>query len=178
MAESPRSIVKKVAETVLVRSGAAAIARRRRIHDVAILAYHNIVPRGESVFGERSLHLDQDAFGVQLDHLMETHEIVGLDDLIERGPGAGAPAAVVTFDDAYLGALTAPHYQKLDGVTPACSPGLDIQGRDLATQGIAGVNGVFAVEAQAVGKPGHDLFCQGGQPAIGKPGDGIGFVYQ
>jgi peptidoglycan/xylan/chitin deacetylase (PgdA/CDA1 family) len=70
------------------------------------LAYHNIVPRGERAVGDRSLHLSQDAFADQLDELCDTHAVIGLEEAFDPVTSA-APRAVVTFDDGYLGTLTA-----------------------------------------------------------------------
>jgi peptidoglycan/xylan/chitin deacetylase (PgdA/CDA1 family) len=75
---------------------------------VAVLAYHNVLPQGEPMTGDRSLHLPQEAFSRQLDLLCATHEIVTLDALFEPSDGGGRrPRAAITFDDAYQGALTA-----------------------------------------------------------------------
>lgn len=100
--------VKHVIEHGLVWGGAARAARRRRVNDVIILAYHDIVPTGERTAGEAPLHLPQAAFAAQLDALVRTHDVVRLDDALAPRAGPGArPRAVITFDDAYRGALTA-----------------------------------------------------------------------
>jgi peptidoglycan/xylan/chitin deacetylase (PgdA/CDA1 family) len=72
-----------------------------------ILAYHNVVPHGEKPVGDLPLHLDQRAFGEQLDRILETHEIVPLSEIGSRPPDPGRARAIVTFDDAYRSALTA-----------------------------------------------------------------------
>lgn len=98
----------RVAELLIARSGAAALARRLRRADVVILAYHNVVPHGEPVRGDASLHLEQRAFAEQLDRLLDTHRVVALSELTPgAGPPDDPPNAVLTFDDAYAGALTA-----------------------------------------------------------------------
>ena len=101
---------KKVVEGLLSRSGAAGFAERRRWPLTVILAYHNIVPAGESAVGDVSLHIDQATFGDQLDWLLERGRIVGLGDALaeggDRDPSAGA-RIVITFDDAYRGTMTA-----------------------------------------------------------------------
>lgn len=80
---------------------------RRRVHPSAvILAYHGIVPRGETVAGEASLHTDQEVFGEQLDALAETHDVVPLGQVLAAAHPE-RPRAAITFDDAYLGCLTA-----------------------------------------------------------------------
>lgn len=106
-----RSSLKHVAERFVVASGAAALLRRLRRDRDLILAYHNIVPDRAASDGERSLHLSRQDFSRQLDALVDTHEVVGLDDLLAGGGengGRGSRArAAVTFDDGYRGALTA-----------------------------------------------------------------------
>ena len=94
-------------ERLLVISGlpSATIARLRG--DTLILAYHNIIPDGELPAGDRSLHLPRRAFVAHLDALVETHNIVSLDDVVKHVPaGSSRPRAVITFDDAYRGAVT------------------------------------------------------------------------
>ena len=104
-----RSALKHIVERVMVVSGLAAVARRRRRGGALILAYHDIVPHGEHVAGDRSLHLTQASFARQLDALLATHEVVPLTAILAgpaRSPAQRARVAI-TFDDAYLGAMTA-----------------------------------------------------------------------
>ena len=98
--------LKRQIEKTLVRSSALRLARWLRPVDTIILAYHNIVPQHEPVFGERNLHLPLQDLCRQLDLLQETHQVVGLDRLAERPDSDGRPRAVITFDDAYCGAVT------------------------------------------------------------------------
>lgn len=95
-------------EASLDALGAVRWQRNRRRGRVLILAYHNIVRHGERPAGERSLHLDQEMFAAQLDLLKSTHEVISLDRLtdLRKGP-ADRPRAVITWDDAYRGAVTA-----------------------------------------------------------------------
>lgn len=103
-----RSAAKRMVELALVHGGVASLARSRRAGQVLVLAYHNIVPHGERTAGDRSLHLPQAAFAAQLDALAETHDIVTLATaLAAPATATDRPRAVLTFDDAYLGALTA-----------------------------------------------------------------------
>jgi peptidoglycan/xylan/chitin deacetylase (PgdA/CDA1 family) len=82
--------------------------RRRRAADAVVLAYHNIVPDGAEVLGDRSLHLPQREFARQLDLLRETHDVVPLDQVLEPPSGPRTrPRAAITFDDACQGAVTA-----------------------------------------------------------------------
>ena len=101
-----RGALKSLVERGLVASGATRFGRARLGGRVLVLAYHNIVPRGEQPVGDRSLHLPQQQLADQLDQLCETHEVVPLDAVLDA-PGSGRPRVVLTFDDAYRGALTA-----------------------------------------------------------------------
>jgi peptidoglycan/xylan/chitin deacetylase (PgdA/CDA1 family) len=103
-----RTMVKRGAERLIVATGMPRMVRHLRNDDVAVLAYHNVLPQGEPKTGDRSLHLPQEAFSRQLDLLCETHDIVTLDALFEPSDGGRMrPRAAITFDDAYQGALTA-----------------------------------------------------------------------
>lgn len=102
------SLLKQVVEGALARGGPAALASRRNRPHAAILAYHNIVPRGERAVGDLSLHIDQDTFGQQLDALQERTDIVPLATIMQPWNGEPRRARVaITFDDAYLGTMTA-----------------------------------------------------------------------
>lgn len=92
----------------MVVAGVDRLARLRVAPSGVILAYHNVVPRGEALAGDLSLHLEQDRFSDQLDFLLETHDVVSLDELVDSDwTVTSRPRAVLTFDDAYEGALTA-----------------------------------------------------------------------
>lgn len=99
-------ILKRPAEYVLAHGGPAHLLRAWYRGDVLVLAYHGICPDDVPESGERSLHLPRSAFAEQLDRLMESHEIVPLDEVL-RGDhdSPGRPRAVITFDDAYQGAV-------------------------------------------------------------------------
>jgi peptidoglycan/xylan/chitin deacetylase (PgdA/CDA1 family) len=102
-----RSAAKHAAERLLLASGIPRIARRRHTQDVLILAYHNIVPDDAPACGEESLHLPRSRFAAQLDMLGQTHDVVPLAEALDsRSAAGGRPRAVITFDDAYQGALT------------------------------------------------------------------------
>jgi len=108
---SVRGRVKRAVETAFVLGGGASIARRAHGSRLLVLAYHNIVPNGLEIHGDRSLHLRQSDFATQLDTLTRTHEVVSLTDAlshVKTGTTSGArPLVAITFDDAYSGALTA-----------------------------------------------------------------------
>jgi peptidoglycan/xylan/chitin deacetylase (PgdA/CDA1 family) len=108
-AERLRTRVKSAVERMLVSSGAAAIARWRLNNGAFIVAYHNVIPDGARAASDVSLHVTRSRFAEQLDALMETHEIVRLDEALRAPVGQQwrhRPVAAITFDDAYRGALT------------------------------------------------------------------------
>ncbi len=97
--------LKRAIEVLLARGGPAAAARRTRRGKALVLAYHNIVPAGAPPAGERSLHLSADLFKRQLDLVQRWLTVVPAADLV--GPANdGRARVVVTFDDAYRGAVT------------------------------------------------------------------------
>ncbi|HEV2178797.1 MAG TPA: polysaccharide deacetylase family protein [Gemmatimonadaceae bacterium] len=103
-----RRQLKHLVEYGLVWSGAPRVALVSRRSRTLILAYHAIVPTGESPAGDASLHLPQAKFAAQLDVLARTHDVVPLADALAPSPaGATRPRVAVTFDDAYQGAVTA-----------------------------------------------------------------------
>lgn len=98
---------KRAAEVLVARSGLPAWRERRSHPSTVILAYHNIVPRGETAAGDLSLHIDQDVFAEHLDFLLERRVVVPLSELAHTHGRAGEARAVITFDDAYRGTLEA-----------------------------------------------------------------------
>ena len=99
-----RRWVKLAGEQFLTSLGLARWGRRAQGDRVAILAYHNVVPDDLAPSGDRSLHLPLTSFQEQLDVLQGHFDIIGLDEL--HLAGSGRPRAVITFDDAYRGAVT------------------------------------------------------------------------
>ncbi len=100
--------VKGVAEQAAARSGLVALAERAHRGDVAILSYHNVVPHGEPQPGDRSLHLPVARFEAHLDMLSDRYDVISLDDVTASPEGrarGGAERVVLTFDDAYAGAV-------------------------------------------------------------------------
>jgi peptidoglycan/xylan/chitin deacetylase (PgdA/CDA1 family) len=103
-----RALAKRAIERAAVGSGVAALARRARRGEVVILGYHNVVPDGEPIVGDRSLHLPQREFAAQLDILARSHDVVPLREVLRaQSRRAQRPCAAITFDDAYRGAMTA-----------------------------------------------------------------------
>ncbi|HVI72058.1 MAG TPA: hypothetical protein VM656_11280, partial [Pyrinomonadaceae bacterium] len=101
-----RSSLKHAAEFGLTAFGATRLARARHKAHTLVLAYHNVVPEGEAARGDTSLHLPQRDFSQQLDLLQRTHHVIPLTDLATAHKTA-KPRAIITFDDAYAGALEA-----------------------------------------------------------------------
>lgn len=101
-----RPIAKRLGERLLSASGADRLALWTHRRRTLVLAYHDVVPAGEHPCGDRSLHLPQRAFAAQLDALLATHEVIPL-AAIHEAPSGARPRVVLTFDDAYRGAITA-----------------------------------------------------------------------
>jgi peptidoglycan/xylan/chitin deacetylase (PgdA/CDA1 family) len=101
-----RAALKRAAEHAAAASGVDWLALALRRPGVLVLAYHDVLPHGERPAGDRSLHLPQETFGRQLDALRRTHRVVPLEGALDA-PADGRPRAVITFDDAYRGAVTA-----------------------------------------------------------------------
>jgi peptidoglycan/xylan/chitin deacetylase (PgdA/CDA1 family) len=101
-----RSQAKSIVERALVAAGAAAWGARRHQAGICVLAYHNIVPDGLRGIGDASLHLPERAFHWQLDHIGRRYDVVPLTDVLAPPARARRPRVAITFDDAYLGALT------------------------------------------------------------------------
>lgn len=110
---------KAVAEKALRWTGLASVSRAVRRHHAVILAYHNIVPHGEPIIGDRSLHLEQQKFAEQLDWLRRTYDVVPLTAMFDERPTGGRPKAAITIDDAYRGAVTAGVEELIDRDMPA-----------------------------------------------------------
>lgn len=101
-----RARLKAAAERVAVGGGVAAAARARMRGGALVLAWHGVVPEGETAAGERSLHVPRRRLAEQLDALLRTHDVVPLAEVLLSARG-GRPRAALTFDDAYAGAVTA-----------------------------------------------------------------------
>lgn len=101
-----RHAAKRIVERVALLARIDAAARRRLRGRTLVLAYHNIVPDGQPLVGDASLHLPQREFARQLDCLTQTHRIIGLHDIGLPDATERCPCAVITFDDAYEGAIS------------------------------------------------------------------------
>jgi peptidoglycan/xylan/chitin deacetylase (PgdA/CDA1 family) len=99
-----RALIRGTVEHLVVGSGMAALASRSRRNRTLVLAYHNVVPDGEGVPGDRSLHLSLGDFRRQLDLVQRHGEVIPLEEA--WGPAANdVPRFVLTFDDAYRGTI-------------------------------------------------------------------------
>ena len=90
-------------ERALAGPVAVRLGRRRRTGQRLVLAYHNVIPAGMVVGGDRSLHLDFDSFRRQLDVLRQSR-VVSLETALDASNGD--PVVAITFDDAYASAVT------------------------------------------------------------------------
>jgi peptidoglycan/xylan/chitin deacetylase (PgdA/CDA1 family) len=98
--------LRRIAETGIIWSGVPRLAALSRRGRTLVLAYHNIVPDGAPPSGDRSLHLAESAFGRQLDTLADLCDVVRLASLLAQPAADARPRVIITFDDAYHGALT------------------------------------------------------------------------
>ena len=105
---SARTTLKDAGARMLTALGAARLGRWARRDALLVLTYHNIVAdREDAQHGEASLHVDRASFAEQLDLLADTHEVVGLTDVLNGCSwNSDRPRALITFDDAYHGAMT------------------------------------------------------------------------
>lgn len=102
-----RAVVVTAVERLLAYGGPAHLLRRRFRQTTLVLAYHNVVPTGDRRVGVASLHLSQRDFADQLDRVLETHDVVPLTELHAATSRPERPRVVITFDDAYAGAMSA-----------------------------------------------------------------------
>lgn len=100
-----RRRLKQVAERFVSWTGIGELTLRFSGKQVAVLSYHNVVPDDDRPMGDSSLHLPVSRFREHLDVLVETHTVVSFGDLFEREWDESERLAVVTFDDAYRGAI-------------------------------------------------------------------------
>ena len=100
-----RQAAKAGLETILARSGVARAFGGSLRGEVLILAYHNIRRDAATVSGDRSLHLPLSSFRDHLDRLSGSHDVVPLAEVFDA-PRGDRPRVAITFDDAYVGAVT------------------------------------------------------------------------
>lgn len=178
-----RALVKRGVEATLVASRLPRRRIRRGASGTVLFAYHNVLPDGAGAV-RGALHISQKRFGEHLDRLAETHDIVPLSSIAVGEPRTGRPRAVITFDDAYRGALTAGFHELARRRLPAtvfvlpgllgsegfwwdrlAPPGRDlpVDIRDHILRSLGG-RGSLAIDwARGRGMPVHDL------PAYARP---------
>lgn len=100
-----RARLKRLAEHALIKSGIEGFVRKRQPGGILVLAYHNVLPHGEPSRGDRSLHLPVGEFAKQLDAIVATHDVIPLGAISDTDTGLSDSRVVITFDDAYHGAL-------------------------------------------------------------------------
>ena len=139
-----RAALKRTAEALLAQAGRATDWRMRG--RTLVLAYHNILQTGTAGGRDGSLHLPQDEFARQLELLLTRCDVVPLEAaLIPAAPG-DRPRVAITFDDAYLGTLTAGLAELRERglpatvfVTPGFLGGMSFWWDDLVATGVAGL---------------------------------------
>jgi peptidoglycan/xylan/chitin deacetylase (PgdA/CDA1 family) len=99
-----RAHAKRAFEHAMIALGADRAALDRRRGHALVLAYHNVVRDG-SVAGDRSLHVSVGRFREHIDALAAVCDVVSLAAVLASEPRS-RPMVAITFDDAYLGALT------------------------------------------------------------------------
>lgn len=72
--------------------------------NVLVLAYHNVLPRAINANGDRSLHIDLERFTAHLSILEQEAHVVRLEESLAVETET-RPRVVITFDDAYDGAI-------------------------------------------------------------------------
>jgi peptidoglycan/xylan/chitin deacetylase (PgdA/CDA1 family) len=98
--------LKGAVERLLVHGGPASIARATMRGRALVLAYHNVLPDGAEPCGDHPLHLPRTRFVAQLEALTRHTDVIPLAELSRSAWRRGRPRAVITFDDAYAGAVT------------------------------------------------------------------------
>lgn len=102
-----RSLVRTSVEGAATLTGLTALSRALSTDRIAILAWHNVIDPDDAGLGDSSLHLPLPAFIRQIEHIARTHDVVSLDDALhDTRHKRRRPRAVITFDDAYRGAVT------------------------------------------------------------------------
>jgi len=170
-----RTALKRAAEFALTRLGPVSLFRPRMRGRSLILAYHNIVPDGQSPGGDRAVHLPAATFRAELALLARYAEVLPLPVVLaEPSAPRQRPRVAITFDDAYTGALTvgvsllreqgfpatvfvAPAF--LDGrgfwwdevVAPGHGSGFDPDFRDIALSRLQGDDALVRAEVRASG---------------------------
>lgn len=105
MTGSVRSRVKGVVEAMLSRGYSSTLGSRVMAGRTLVLAYHNVLPDDTDLRGDMSLHMPRPTFAEHLDLLMERCDVIPLEQMQAEPRSSARPRVVVTFDDAYFGAV-------------------------------------------------------------------------
>lgn len=147
-----RLLLKQLAEEVLGSRLVHAVARAIAPVDTIVLAYHNVVSSDAPPMGDVSLHLPLDAFLRQVTWLTRHFDVVPLEEVLDPGL-SDRPRAVITFDDAYDGAVNLAIPALVERSIPAtifaCSGwiGGESPWWDLVAFGEGGLSAEFRAEA-------------------------------
>jgi peptidoglycan/xylan/chitin deacetylase (PgdA/CDA1 family) len=100
-----RPIYVRAAEHALALGSRLLPASRFR-GKLLMLTYHDILPPGERPTAYNALRLPAERFAEQLDFLRNSIKVIGLAEALAPGDTSDRdPAVVITFDDAYIGAV-------------------------------------------------------------------------
>lgn len=99
-----RALMKRQIETFMSSPPVGWLTQPRVQGMRLIVAYHGVIPDGESPAGELALFVTQREFARQLDLLAAEADVVPLDRIDEAG--GDRPRVAITIDDAYRGAVT------------------------------------------------------------------------
>lgn len=100
-----RALVKRPIEAFMSSPPLGWLTQRRVQGMRLIVAYHGVIPDGESPAGEPALFVTQRDFARQLDVLAAEADVVPLDRIDDAD--TGRPRVAITIDDGYRGAVTA-----------------------------------------------------------------------
>ena len=99
--------VKPAAEAIFGNPFAFRLLSSRLGSGSLVLAFHNVLSEDTGARGDRSLHLPVKVFCEMVDWLAEAFQVVPLDQVLgSKDEENGKPLAAITFDDAYVGAIS------------------------------------------------------------------------
>lgn len=98
--------MKRLVEQAIATATRLPFVSSRMSGRTLILAYHNVTPPGCPSVGERSAHIPWETFVDHLDVIERVAQVMPLASLFESRPlESDRPHVVLTFDDAYAGAV-------------------------------------------------------------------------
>jgi peptidoglycan/xylan/chitin deacetylase (PgdA/CDA1 family) len=99
------AVAKHTIEAAAVRSGVPRLARRRLRGRTLILAYHNVIDTRRPSTGDASLHIELSRFQDHLDVIERLCDVIPPTALEMARRSGLRPQLIITFDDAYRGAV-------------------------------------------------------------------------